>query len=155
MGRPWQLVVALLLGAAAFPACSASNVKSGDIRSRPEVQLHYPDSQVIQASGRDESWGLDSGTYAAYWQVQLKANAAPAEIYAWYRQELKAKGWTFRRAADEALGSADFYSKGTRDLFLVWAGYSKDDPGAYAIQYYVQPAPCATSPASIELGNCA
>ena len=136
-------------------ACSETNVKSSQIQPRPEAHLYYPGSQVVKSSGRDESWGIDSGTYAAYWQVELKAKATPTEIYDWYHQELTSNGWTFRKAASGPLGSPDSYSKGTQDLFLVWAGDSKVDPGTYTIQYHVVPAPCASDPPPIDLGNCA
>ncbi len=100
-----------------------------DLRTLPEEQLFYPNSEVIS---RLEYAGGNTveGPRAAFSGYELGSQASAAEIEAFYAQQLQALGWGPARPADVFTSTAEEQATGWRkgDLVFRLAILRKDDP---------------------------
>ena len=151
-GSTWLLVSVLLAGALLAGCGGESAVTYTGLLARPEGHLYYPGSKVVQKHGEDERWE-EAGQHAAMAEVRLNVDAPLSTVLAWYRDQLKSRGWTLRSSD----ATSETFSKGSQDLFFVVPGKTFDPAqtdATYSIRYYVVPAPCASVPAPTNIGDC-
>lgn len=151
-GSTCRIVLLLLVGALLAGCGGESGVTFSSLLARPEGHLYYPGSTVAQKHGEDERWE-EAGQHAAWAEVRLNVDVPLSTVLAWYRDQLKSRGWTLRSSDS----TSETFSKGSQDLFFVVPGKTFDPAqtdSTYSIQYYVVPAPCASVPAPTNTADC-
>jgi GrpB-like predicted nucleotidyltransferase (UPF0157 family) len=96
-------------------------VRAADLASRPEAQLVYPGSTVVESAQSDQSADPNNpASTPAKIDTLLATAATAAEVQAWYAQRLSAGGW---RAGPSSSGEAPTgevdleWRRGAREFF--------------------------------------
>ena len=97
------------------------------VNSRPPAHLVYPHAQTLRVIGHGEQhYPAEGVTNSAFAGAVLVTQDSQTQVYAWYRQQLRADHWkSYELAALLSTQlSAQGYQRGTREVFVV----AIDDP---------------------------